>query len=55
MSEPYDYSKDTIDKIVEDDKQTALSEDNDTEKPNILMLQLETFFDPTTVEWLEVF
>lgn len=53
MSEPYDYSKDTIDKIVEDDKQTALSEDNDTEKPNILMLQLETFFDPTTVEWLE--
>ena len=53
MDEPYDYSKEAIDKIVEEDKAAALSDDNDTEKPNIIMLQLETFFDPMTVEWLE--
>lgn len=50
MDKPYDYSRETIDEIITWDQ---ASEDDDSEKPNILMLQLETFFDPTTVEWLE--
>ena len=53
MDEPYEYSKETIDEIVSWDEEEAKSEDDDSEKPNILMLQLETFFDPTTVEFLE--
>ena len=52
MDEPYDYSQETIEQIVSWDEEEA-SEDPDTEKPNIIMLQLETFFDPTTVEFLE--
>lgn len=50
MDKPYDYSQETIDEILTWEQ---ASEDDDSEKPNILMLQLETFFDPTTVEWLE--
>lgn len=52
MDKPYDYSQETVDEIITWDQFSA-SEDADTEKPNILMLQLETFFDPTTVEFLE--
>lgn len=53
MDEPYEYSKEAIDAIVSADREAAASEDDDSEKPNIIMLQLETFFDPTTVEFLE--
>lgn len=53
MDEPYNYSEETIQAIVDRDEETLADEDNDTEKPNIIFLQLETFFDPTTVEFLE--
>ena len=53
MDKPYDYSEDTIKAIVDRDEEVLAEEDNDSEKPNIIMLQLETFFDPTTVEFLE--
>lgn len=51
MNKPYDYSEETIKDIITWD-QSVDSEDMDKERPNILMLQLETFFDPTTVEFL---
>lgn len=53
MDEPYNYSEGSIRAIVDRDEETLADEDNDSEKPNIIMLQLETFFDPTTVEFLE--
>ena len=53
MDEPYNYSEETIEAIVRRDEEALADEDNDSEKPNIIMLQLETFFDPTTVEFLE--
>ena len=62
MDKPYDYSEETIDKIVtwdndkkgsETDEALAGNDEEEAKQPNILMLQLETFFDPTTVEWLE--
>lgn len=53
MDEPYEYSEEAIQAIVQRDEETLADEDNDSEKPNIIMLQLETFFDPTTVEFLE--
>ena len=45
--------EETIEAIVRRDEEALADEDNDSEKPNIIMLQLETFFDPTTVEFLE--
>ncbi len=43
MDEPYNYSEETIQAIVDRDEETLADEDNDTEKPNIIFLQLETF------------
>ena len=54
MDKPYDYSKDTIEEIITwEQEKVAAGVETLKEQPNILMLQLETFFDPTTVEWLE--
>ena len=60
MDKPYEYSKETVDGIItwdEDAEQTDAETGGEQEEekswPNIIMLQLETFFDPTTVEFLE--
>lgn len=47
---PRDYSKKTIENIIKSEE--SLSE-TDEKRPNILFLQLETFYDPTQVEFLE--
>lgn len=52
MDEPYEYSAETIDEIITWDQKETATADADS-GPNIIMLQLETFFDPTTVEFLE--
>lgn len=53
ISEPAGYSKDTMKKITNDGditkNETGRSEN---ELPNIIFVQLESYFDPTEVEWL---
>lgn len=62
VSEPESYSQDSIESIVyslEDSKTTAnaLSSDieysSDEKLPNIIMLQLESFFDPLLIDGIE--
>ena len=54
ISEPAGYSKETMEAINKDGalnvSETSLS---DEDKPNILFVQLESYFDPTEVEWLQ--
>ena len=54
ISEPAGYSKETMEAINKDGalnvSETSLSDEN---KPNILFVQLESYFDPTEVEWLQ--
>ena len=53
INEPAGYSEETMNEITDNGKltqsSTGLSED---EVPNIMFVQLESFFDPTEVEWL---
>lgn len=53
IGEPSGYSQETMDEISNDGEltksETGRSED---ELPNIVVVQLESFFDPTEVEWL---
>lgn len=55
IDEPNGYSEETIDKLNQDDtltkSETSLSED---EMPNIIFVQLESFFDPTEVEFYQL-
>lgn len=46
MSKPYDYSEESIEAL------TDWEEEVPEELPNIIFVQLETFFDVDTVEWL---
>lgn len=54
ISQPAGYSEETIKEITNDgtmtETSTSLAED---QRPNILFVQLESYFDPTEVEWLE--
>ena len=53
INEPAGYSEETMNKITDNGEMTksstGLSEDV---MPNIMFVQLESFFDPTEVEWL---
>ena len=53
INEPAGYSEETMNEISDNGEltqsTTGLSED---EMPNIMFVQLESFFDPTEVEWL---
>ncbi len=51
ISCPRDYSESAIKKIL--DSEDTLSQTGDS-RPNILFLQLESFFDPTLVNYLDV-
>ena len=60
IDKPKDYSSEKIDSVLDDvdDKVDSDLNDNneldpDSEHPNIIFLQLESFFDPTLVEGLE--
>ena len=49
---PQDYSQATIDQILKDEEKAG---ETDTEKrPNIIFLQLESFFDPELVNYLDI-
>lgn len=53
ISEPNNYSQKLVDSIVkEEGKPKATTVTKDTE-PNIIICQLESFFDPTEVKWLK--
>ena len=52
ISCPQDYSQESIDQILKDGDKAGTT---DTEKrPNIIFLQLESFFDPKLVNYLEL-
>lgn len=48
IKEPSSYTKETIDSILETTK-SSKAVINDTQKPNILFIQSEAFFDPTVL------
>ena len=53
INEPTGYGKETMEKINEEEKLTKSSTGRSEEqRPNIIFVQLESFFDPTEVEWL---
>lgn len=52
ISAPRDYSKNEIKRIEESEEN--LPETKDGSHPNILFLQLESFFDPTLVNYLDI-
>lgn len=49
---PPGYSENSIKKVVADDQKS--SGEQGEKKPNIIFLQLESFFDPTQVEFLDL-
>ena len=52
ISCPQDYSQESIDQILKDEEAAG---ETDTEKrPNIIFLQLESFFDPELVNYLNI-
>ncbi|SHJ95339.1 LTA synthase family protein [Hespellia stercorisuis] len=54
ISEPAGYSEATIDEISNDGALTKSESGRSQEElPNIMFVQLESFFDPTEVEWLQ--
>lgn len=57
VSKPKDYSQgkvnDVVDSVENNDKNNNDNDKNDIDKPNIIFLQLESFFDATNVKGLE--
>lgn len=53
ISEPHNYSEETMLEITNDGKMSTESS-IEGEKPNIIFVQLESFFDPYEVEFLEL-
>lgn len=51
ISQPQDYSSNEIKKIMESGKKLS---DTGEERPNIIFLQLESFFDPELVNYLNI-
>ena len=53
INEPAGYSEETMDKISDNGEITKASTGRPAEElPNVMFVQLESFFDPTEVEWL---
>lgn len=54
ISEPAGYSEEAMDEITHDGQLAESSTGmKDGEMPNIIVVQLESYFDPTEVEWLQ--
>lgn len=53
ISEPEDYSKEAVDEVLTSIQSATYSESSDT-KPNIIFVQLESFFDVDTVKGLKL-
>src|SRR5699024_7123047 len=53
IDEPNGYSQETMDKINKDGKLTETKTDSE-KLPNIIFVQLESFFDPTEVEYYQL-
>jgi Phosphoglycerol transferase and related proteins, alkaline phosphatase superfamily len=51
ISVPYKYSSKSVEKLLNTEKKET---ENSKERPNIIFLQLESFFDPYLVEYLEL-
>jgi hypothetical protein len=52
ISEPDNYSQELIDNIITNDSTTEETSLDQGTKPNIIVVQLESFFDPTRVSYL---
>ena len=54
IAEPEGYSKEAIDEITDDGNINRFETSRVTEElPNIIFVQLETYFDPTEIKWIE--
>ena len=54
ISEPEGYDKEAIDEITDNGNMNRSETGRVTEElPNILFVQLETYFDPTEIKWIE--
>lgn len=54
ISEPSGYSKGTMEEIDKDGSlNVSMTGRSEEELPNIIVVQLESYFDPTEVEWLQ--
>ena len=53
INEPDNYSQELIDNIMTNDSNTEETSLDQGDKPNIIVIQLESFFDPTRVSWLK--
>ena len=53
IDEPDNYSQELIDDITTNDSTTEETDLDQGTKPNIIVVQLESFFDPTRVSYLE--
>ena len=54
VSKDSDYSEEYVDELKETIDSTSTTEETASETPNIIFLQLESFFDPTEINGLEV-
>ncbi|MCH4038571.1 MAG: LTA synthase family protein [Lachnospiraceae bacterium] len=52
INEPNNYSEDLVNSVIAEEGNLPETAD-DVQKPNIIVVQLETFFDPTRVRWLK--
>lgn len=54
ISAPHNYSEESISNIIKAEPVTAMAAEDEQTLPNIIFLQLESFFDPSLVEFLEL-
>ncbi len=52
ISEPNDYSQELVDSVIREEGELPETTANGEDSPNVIVVQLETFFDPTEIKWL---
>lgn len=53
VSEPTNYSQKLVDSIVKEEGKPKKTTVTEAKEPNVIICQLESFFDPTEVKWLK--
>ncbi len=52
ISEPNNYSKELVESVISEEGPVRETTVNGETSPNVVVVQLETFFDPTQIKWL---
>ncbi len=53
IDEPNHYSQELVDSVIAEEGEIAETTADGEESPNVIVIQLESFFDPTEVKWLK--